>query len=112
MSNESVKTREQCLWTVWADYFATGEGRTILGLICSALSTQDARQRFGEVFDPFYVPGCDVEKGVVRNEATQFLWSGATLTALEELDQTTSVGAVQRRPRKRFSLNSDSHALV
>jgi hypothetical protein len=48
MSNESVKTTELCLWTVWADYFATGEGRTILGLICSASSPQDARQRFGE----------------------------------------------------------------
>ncbi len=96
MSNESVKTTELCLWTVWADYFATGEGRTILGLICSALSPQDARQRFGEVFGPFYVPGCDVEKPVVRNEITQFLWSGASLTALEELDPRASVEATSR----------------
>ena len=91
-----MKTSEQCLWTVWADYFATGEGRTILGLICSASSPQDARQRFGEVFDPFYVPGCDVEKGVVRNEATQFLWSSAALTALEELGPRASVEATSR----------------
>ena len=66
MSNESVKTTELCLWTIWADYFATGEGRTILGLICSASSPQDARQRFGEDFDPFYVSGCDAEKDVPR----------------------------------------------
>ena len=96
MSNESVNTTELCLWTVWADYFATGEGRTILGLICSASSPQDARQRFGEVFDPFYVLGCDVEKGVVRNETTQFLWSGAALDALEALDPRASVEANSR----------------
>jgi hypothetical protein len=65
MSNESVKTTPKlCLWTIWVDYFATGEGRTILGLICSASSPNVARQRFGEDFDPFYVSGCDVEKGV------------------------------------------------
>ena len=96
MFNEAVKTTELCLWTVLADYFATGECRTILGLICSASSPQDAQQRFGEVFDPFYVSGCDVEKGVVRNETTQFLWSGAALTVLEELNQTTSVQATSR----------------
>ena len=96
MSNESVETIELCLWTVWADYFATGEGRTILGLICSASSPQDARQRFGEVFNPLYVSGCDVEKGVVRNETTQFLWSGAALTALKELDPRASVEATSQ----------------
>ena len=91
MSNESVKSSETCLWTVWVGYFATGEGRTLLGLICSASSPQVARQRFGEVFDPYYASGCDVEKGVVRNETTQFLWSGAALTALEELGPRASV---------------------
>lgn len=96
MTNGPMKTTELCLWTVWADYFATGEGRTILGLICSASSPQDARQRFGEVFDPFYVSGCSAEKGVVRNETTQFLWSGTALTALEELDPRASVEATSR----------------
>ena len=66
MSNESVNTTELCLWTVWADSFATGEGHTILGLICSALSPQDARERFGEVFDLCNVSGCDAEKGAPR----------------------------------------------
>lgn len=96
MTNESVKTTGPCLWTVWADNFATGEGRTLLGLICSAPGPQDARQWFGEVFDPFYVSGCDVEKGIVRNDATEFLWSGAALTTLEELDPRTSVEATSR----------------
>ena len=66
------------------------------GLICSASSRQDVRQRFGEVFGRFYVPGCDVEKGVVRNEATQFLCSGAALTALEKLDPRAAVEATSR----------------
>lgn len=96
MSNESVKSSETCLWTVWVGYFATGEGRTLLGLICSASSPQDARQRFGEIFNPLYVSGCDVEKGVVWNETTKFLWSGAALTVLKELNQTTSVQATSR----------------
>ena len=96
MPNESVKTTELCLWTVWADQFATGEGRTLLGLICCASCPQDARQRFGEVFGPFYVPACDVEKGVIRNEATQFLWPGAALTALKELDPRASVEVTSR----------------
>lgn len=96
MSIESVKTTKLCRWTVWVDRFATGEGRTILGMICPASSPQDARQRFGEVFNPLYVSGCEVEKGVVRNEATQFLWSGAALTALEALDPSASVEATSR----------------
>lgn len=96
MVNESVTNSEACLWTVWVDYFATGEGRALLALICSASGSQDARQRFGEVFDPFYVSGCVAEKGVVRNEATQFLWSGAALDALEELDPRASVQATSR----------------
>lgn len=77
MSNDSANTAGPCLWTVWADYFATGEDRTILGLICATSSPQDARRRFGEVFNLLYVSGCDVEKGVVSNETTQILWSGA-----------------------------------
>ena len=96
MVNESVTNSEACLWTVWVDYFATGEGRTLLGLICSAASPEDARQRFGEVFDPYYASGCQVEKGVARNDATQFLWSAAALTALEELDPRAAVEAISR----------------
>ena len=83
MSNESVETTELCLWTVWADYFATGEGRTLLGLICSASSPQDARQRFGEVFDPYYVSGWDAEK----------VWSG--------MRPPNFCGLAQRWPRLR-----------
>ena len=81
MSNESVKSSETCLWTV--DYFATGEGRTLLGLICSASSPQDARQRFGEVFDPYYVSGWDAEK----------VWSG--------MRPPNFCGLAQRWPRLR-----------
>jgi hypothetical protein len=96
MPTESVPRAEPHLWTAWTDYFATGEGRTLLGLICSATSPEDARQRFGEVFDPYYASGCQVEKGVARNDATQFLWSEAALTALEELDPRAAVEAISR----------------
>lgn len=73
------------LWTVSLDYFATGEGRTMMARICHAQDEASARRQFGEAFDAFYANGCSVERGVVRNEVTSFLWSKQALDYFEQL---------------------------
>lgn len=72
------------LWTAWCDYFATGEGRSIMGCIAYASSADQMKERFAKKFDDWFAIGCEVQQGVVRNEVTQFLWSEAVLAWVEE----------------------------
>ena len=74
------------LWTTWLDYYATGEGRTVMAWIGYARDESQAREQFGKKFDPYFAQGCEVERGVVRNEITRFVWSEATLDFLEKCD--------------------------
>ncbi|TWO63119.1 hypothetical protein FN976_28595 [Caenimonas sedimenti] len=86
----------QCLWTVWADYFATGEGRTFFGHISHARNEDEARTQFARAFDPFFLQGAGSSKGVVRNEVTHQLWSEQALKWLESLERRGNVEATSR----------------
>ena len=48
------------LWTVWQDYGATGEGRTLMARIAHAESAQEALADFGREFDPYFCAGAEV----------------------------------------------------
>lgn len=73
------------LWTAWLDYYATGEGRILMACITYANCGDQIRARFAERFDPWYARGCEVQRGVVRNELTRLLWSGEALDMIERL---------------------------
>lgn len=79
------------LWTVWEDYYATGEGRAIMACITWAASKEEAIRHFGKTFDPWYEKGCDAQAGVVRNEITLLLWSA---NALDLIDSVAGRGAM------------------
>ena len=51
------------LYTVHADYFATGEGRTLMLLYTYAANEDDARAAFGRAFSPYFALGCEVAEG-------------------------------------------------
>lgn len=73
------------LWTAWSDYFATGEGRSIMACIAYAKDEKEIQAHFGKTFDPWYAKGCDTQRGVIRNELTCLLWSEAILCSIEEI---------------------------
>jgi hypothetical protein len=73
------------LWTVWEDYYATGEGRALMACIMWAASEEEARSHFAKTFDPWYAKGCDALPGVVRNEITVLLWSAQALDLVESV---------------------------
>lgn len=77
-------SEDRQLWTAWCDYFATGEGRSIMACIAYASSADEMKERFVEKFDDWFGKGCEVENGVVRSELTRFLWSEAVLTSIED----------------------------
>lgn len=84
---------ELSIWTASLDYFTTGEGRTMMARICYAPDEASVRQQFGDAFDPYYAQGCTIERGVVRNEVTRFLWADQALTYIEQLDGRGAIAA-------------------
>jgi hypothetical protein len=72
------------LWTAWCDYFATGEGRSIMACIGYARNEAEIRKRFADTFDDWWEKGCETAPGVVHNEYTAFLWSDAMLNYIAQ----------------------------
>lgn len=74
------------LWTVWQDYGATGEGRTLLARVSYAENEQDARAGFGREFDEHFVSGAEALEGVHENEVTRSLFAPAALKRAREME--------------------------
>lgn len=74
------------LWTVWQDYAATGEGRTLMARIAHAESAQDALAGFGLEFDSYFSVGAEVAEGVQQNAVTQALFAAAALRRLRQME--------------------------
>ena len=70
------------LWTISADYFATGEGRTFMAVIGYATSEEAAKKLFQDQFGDWFAQGCEAVAGVVQNPVTQFLFSTEALQML------------------------------
>lgn len=51
------------MYTVISDYYATGEGRTVMILISSS-DPYYALSRFTDIFGPYYTIGAEVIEGV------------------------------------------------
>ena len=67
------------LWTSWCEYFATGEGLSIMAQITYAENEQQALKQFEERFGNWYRQGAEATEGVVRNHITEFVFSKKTL---------------------------------
>lgn len=79
------------LWTVYSDYSATGEGRTIQALITYAEDAQDAIEKFGKIFDPYWAKGAEAKEGVVENDLVKFLFSKNILKEAKEMEGRANV---------------------
>ncbi len=90
------------VWTVWLDYFATGEGRTRAACLVQASSAEAARARFAENFSDYFARGADVQAGVIRNAITTFLFSDE---ALKDFEARQSVGRVELFARSHLNLS-------
>ena len=75
-------TATRSLWTVWLDYFATGEGRSMMAVIGYASNENEAKELFSKKFGDWFKIGCDAAPGVVQNPVTQFLFSTEALQML------------------------------
>ena len=91
---------EVFLWTSWLDYYATGEGRTMMAYVGYAKDEACARQQFAEAFDEYFARGCEIERGDVRNELTRLLWSEQALDMFEDCDQR---GAIEAKAYVHFN---------
>lgn len=74
------------LWTVWLDYGATGEGRTLAARVAYAESEQAALDGFEKVFGDFYAQCAYAAEGVVDNGVTQALFAPDTFKRVPELE--------------------------
>jgi len=73
------------LWTVWLDYFATGEGRSLMARIAYAETAERAREGFEARFGDYFAQGASVAEGVVCNGVTERLFAPSALEHLQSL---------------------------
>jgi hypothetical protein len=71
------------LWTTWCDYSATGEGRHLFAHIAPAATKEQAERAFEQAFGAFFAVGCAAERGLARNEVTNYLFSEQALAFAE-----------------------------
>ena len=79
------------IWTVWLDYGATGEGRTLLARIAYAEDEQAALGGFESQFGEFYARGAEAAEGVVKNGVTKALFRGRTLDHVRLMEGRANV---------------------
>ena len=79
------------LWTIYSDYFATGEGRTIQALITYAESKEEAIEKFGKRFDPYFATGADAEEGIIENKLTKYLFSAEMFESVKKMEGKANV---------------------
>ena len=79
------------LWTIYSDYMATGEGRTIQALITYAENQEQAIKKFGDLFDPYFAQGAEAIEGVIENELTKYLFSEEILKRTKEIEGKANI---------------------
>lgn len=79
------------LWTIYNDYAATGEGRTIQALITYANDEKDAIAKFAKTFDPYWAQGAEAKEGIIKNEVTKLLFSPGLLKETKDMEGRANV---------------------
>ena len=68
------------IYTVWVDYYATGEGRTIFAWMGHARSSNDARFELARkigAHSKYFMVGAEHAEGITKNEVTELAFSPA-----------------------------------
>ena len=79
------------LWTGWMDYFATGEGRSLMAYIGYAQNADELRKSAGIALSEYYAKGLDVAEGLVENNVTLAVFSAKTFELVRALDGQASL---------------------
>lgn len=79
------------LWTVWLDYFSSGEGRAYMATVAYADTEEQAREGFARLYSQYYAEGAGVQEGVVRNRVTELLFSPQVLDAVQSLSGEAAI---------------------
>lgn len=79
------------LWTIFSDYSATGEGRTIQALITYATDEKDAIKKFSNIFDSYFGLGAEAKKGIVENEIINFLFTKEIIDNVREMEGKANI---------------------
>ena len=84
------------LWTVWSDYSATGEGRTLSACIVYANTAEQAISKFKTSIPggDFYGLGAEAEEGVTQNYVTEYLFGKSTFSFCEKNDGQANIVAI------------------
>lgn len=91
------------LWTVTAEYGATGEGLTVMAYVGWAETEADAKSGFLKAFGPFFALGCIPERGVVKNAISAQLFSDLALDKMRDLERRR--GALEAQASLHFNLS-------
>lgn len=79
------------LWTGWMDYFATGEGRSLMAYIGYAQNAEELRKSAALALGEYYAKGLDVAEGLVENNVTLAVFSARTFELARALDGQASI---------------------
>jgi hypothetical protein len=79
------------LWTVSADYMATGEGQILMAIVCQAHTKEDAFAAFVKEFGDYYAICADVEEGISHNRVIKQLFSDLALSTISDRSSYCSV---------------------
>ena len=79
------------LWTGWMDYFATGEGRSLMAYIGYAQNADELRKSASQALGEYYAKGLDVAEGLVENNVTLVVFSAKTFELVRALDGQASI---------------------
>lgn len=79
------------LWTVWLDYFSTGEGRVYMATVAYADTEEQAREGFARLYSQYYAEGAEAREGVVCNRVTKLLFSPQVLDAVQSLSGEAAI---------------------
>ena len=79
------------LWTGWMDYYATGEGRSLMAYIGYAQSADELRTNAGLALSEYYAKGLNVAEGLVENDVTRVVFSAKTFELVRALDGQASI---------------------
>lgn len=91
------------VWTVTAEYGATGEGQTVMAYVGWAETESEAKNGFLKEFDPFFALGCVPEKGIVKNAITAQLFSDIALEKMREIERRRGALTAQASLHFNFS---------
>lgn len=75
------------LWTVTAEYGASGEGETVMAYVGWAETEAEAKSGFLKAFGPFFALACIPEKGVIKNAITEQIFSDLALEKMRSVER-------------------------